>query len=410
MKILIVTPTFPYPLNCGANIRIYNLIKVLSSHNTIDLVSIADRNVSDADLDELLKYCGSIRLAAVERKPKLLQVPKVIGRFLAGRPFSLKYVESPQLEALLRGISEHDGYDIIQFEHSTMAYYVEQLNPELNAAKILTFHNICSAQYYRMFTAERNVIRKIRWFLEWLPMVRWEPTKAARFHKLIVVSAMDRHLLLFLNPDLDISVIPNGVDIDHFTAYDSEEREKNVLFVGALDYEPNSDAVRYFHEEIFPIVRLAIPDVTMTVVGRNPPADIRALSRDPAVTVMGNVDDVRPFYRKAMLSAVALRSGGGTRLKILESMAAETPVVSTGIGCEGIDVRDGHNILVANDRQTFAEKVTWLMSRPQLWKTISEGGRNLAEESYDWKYLGGRLQSIYEQDMAGGTGNSCRVN
>lgn len=402
MKILIVSPSFPYPPDTGATIRIFNLIKNLSIKNEVQIISITDHQIiKESDISEIKKYCKKVYIAPLQKRPKFLQIPKILIRFLSGQPFMLKYAESKDIEMLLYDISKNDYFDIIQFEHSYMAKNVQFLSPSINAKKILSFHNIASTQYYRIYKVERNILKKIKYLLEWLPMFRWEPMMASKFDKSIVVSAMDLFLLKFLNPSLEISVIPNGVDSRIFSPSSIDDREKNILIVGSLDYAPNADAVIYFYFNIFPMVRDRFPETKLIVVGRKPPKDIQMISKDPYVIVRGNVEDVRPFFKKTKVSAVPLRSGGGTRLKIIESMAMGTPVISTSIGCEGLDVKNNCNILIANEPIEFAYKIIDLLSSSKLWNRISKEGRALVEKKYDWEQITLLLQNIYHDLGAG---------
>ena len=395
MKILIVSPSFPYPPDKGASIRIYNLLKYLSCNNEVQLVSIQDRLIKDDDIGHLKKYCKKVYTVARKKYPRILQFPRVVERFLRCQPFMIKYAESKEMEYLLPQITTREKFDIVQFEHSYMARNIEFLDKYCNAKTILSLHNIASTQYYRVFNTEKNLYRKMKCVFEWVPMLSWEPSMATRFNKCVVVSETDRVLLRFLNPTLDVSVVPNGVDTKVFRPYPLNIREKNILIVGSLDYGPNADAVKYFYGQIFPIVRETIPEAKLTIVGKDPGCDIEKLGDDPAVAVHGNVADVRPFYEKAMISAVAVQSGGGTRLKIVESMALGTPVVSTAVGCEGFNVQDRLNILIANRPRDFADKIIQLFLSPDVWNKLSVEGRLLVEKQYDWEQISYRLENIY---------------
>jgi len=375
----------------------YNIIKNLAREHEIQLISIADRTIDNSDISELKKYCSNVTLVTIKRLPKLLQIPKVLGRFIHGKPFMLKYADSAELTRLLNTISTERDIDIIQFEHSYMADNIRHLDPRLKAKKILSFHNIACAQYFRMYSVEKNFRKKMKHLFEWIPMLKWEPRIAEQFDASLVVSEMDGNLLRFLNPALDISVIPNGVDAKSIVPYPPEGRSKNLLFVGSMDYEPNEDAVCYFYRQIFPLVKKDFPDIVFTAGGRNPPTDLLNPAENPDLVFTGRVDDVRPLYEKAMLSVVPLRSGGGTRLKILEAMATGTPVVSTVIGCEGLAVEDKKNIMIANTPEEFAKKIIQLVSDKELWKKVSQEGRKLVEEQYDWELIACSLLDVYKR-------------
>lgn len=401
MRILIICPSLPYPPDRGGSIRIFSFIKRLSQKNEIEIVSLDSGVTNKQDIVELEKYCKKVYIASKRNQPKVVQLPKILGRFIKGEPFRLKYIESKDLAKLLYKITSKGRYDIIQFEFSALAHNIKFLNTKHNPKLILSKHNISSLQYYRIYKTEKNVYKKMKLFLTWFPMLSWEPKTARLFDKLIVVSEMDKILLQFLEPMLDVCVVPNGVDTKMHNVYPLDGRKRNVLIVGSMDYEPNADAVKYFYNEIFPYIKRTIPESTLTIVGKNPPIEIQQLDKKPDVMVRGNVSDVRPYYSEALVSVVPLRAGGGTRLKILESMALGTPVVSTSLGCEGIEVKNRHNILIADNPKDFACKVSELMMSKKLWNEISHNARQLVEEIYDWDCITKKLENIYEDVVKG---------
>lgn len=394
MKILIVTPSFPYPPDSGAKIRIYNMIRYLSEDNEVHLISLTD--CGDDQVSFMERYCKKVSVVRTSRRPALFQLPGVLYNLLRGLPFMLKYAQAPELKEALLQVSERDGYDIVQFEHSYMAYNVRYLSKDLRCKTVLSFHNIASLQYYRIYQLEKRLIWKLKCLFEWVPMLRWESKVAQRFHKSLVVSELDRILLRLMNPGLDVSVIPNGVDAQKFSSYPLAVRERNIIFVGLMDYGPNADAVLYFHREIFPLIKKKMPDLGFLVVGCNPPPEVRELSGNPDVLVTGRVEDLRPYYQKAAVAVIPLRSGGGTRLKIIEAMSTGTPVVSTSVGCEGLEVSDGEHIMIADTPEEFADKVVQVLESQETWLKLSSQARRLVEETYDWEYITGCLAKVYQ--------------
>ena len=228
----------------------------------------------------------------------------------------------------------------------------------------------------------------------------------------IVVSEKDAERLRSLNPEASVFVIENGVD----TAYYSDEqvgqahaawpaqhvrnaspKRNRIVFVGSMDYHANVDGVTSFAREVWPRVRDRQPELVFTIVGRDPSTQVRELTKIPGVEVTGTVDDVRPYYREALASVVPLNVGGGSRLKILEAMAAGVPVVSTSLGAEGLKVQDGENILIADTGEQLVESISSVVENADLQKQLSERGRALVSERYDWSALGASLFRIYEE-------------
>ena len=400
MKILIICPSLPYPANSGGSIRIFNLIKRLAKRNEVELMTINNDFTTKGDINELKKYCQNVYLVSPKKRSKTSQLPRVLGRLIKGEPLLVMYAESNELGKLLHELSGKENYDIIHFEHSATANNIKFLHPQHHAKTVLSMHDINFMKHYRIYKNERKIFKRIKHFLTWFPMLSWEPKVARSFDKSIVVSDVDKTLLKSLDPGLNVSVVPNGVDTKAYRPYPLQGRKKDILMVGTMDHKPNVDAAKYFYNEIFPHIRAKVEEVTLTVVGKNPPSEIQQLDSDSAVEIRPNVPDVRPYYKKAMVSAVPLRSGGGTRLKILESMALGTPVVSTSVGCEGLEVKNKHNILIANNPVDFANKVIGLLTSATLWTEISQNGRDLVEKKYDWRRLAMVLERVYDEALS----------
>ncbi len=396
MKLLIACPALPVPVDSGGAVRLFSLIRQLSRHAEVDLVGLDDGTTPAEALAVLRPYCRRVEIIVPKRKAKLLQAFQVAKKILKGEPFVTKYCDGADVRRSLRQVACRERYDIIQLEQTRMAGLLSALPPELGAKTVLSTYDVASDQYRRMFACERNLVRKIKLLLTWLPMRKWEAASAAAFDKVLAVSERDRQLLRSRNSGLDVAVIPNGVDTGQCKPVPRAGRKENILMVGSLDYQPNRDAAAYFHRRIFPLVLKELPGCTLTIVGRQPPPSVQALHRPPGVTLCADVPNIEPYHHDAMVSVAALHSGGGSRIKILESLAFGTPVVSTSIGCEGLDVRDGRDILVADEPAEFARHIVGLMRDPLRWESLSVSGRELVRTRYDWERIGERLRDTYE--------------
>jgi glycosyltransferase involved in cell wall biosynthesis len=192
-----------------------------------------------------------------------------------------------------------------------------------------------------------------------------------------------------------IRIVPNGVDTDFFTPGTDPVDPNRLVFTGAIDYRPNTDGVLYFCAEILPRIHAAEPGATFAIVGRTPPRQVRRLAH--RVLVTGTVPDVRPWMRQAAVFVVPLRVGSGTRLKILEAMATGCAVVSTSLGCEGLEVAPGEDILIGDTPETFAEQVVRCLRDPDLRAQLGARGRALVERRYRWEAIGEELAAFYQE-------------
>jgi len=397
MRILMVLPSFPFPPDTGGAIRTLELVRRLGRKNEVDILALDQAGTGALHIDQLQSCCRHVHLAPVKRRAKAMQIPALAVKVLRRIPLDTKYAESKSFAERLTHITRENAYDLIHFEKSVMAIHFGCLSPKHTARTVLGLQDVGVFQLYRMCRRERNAVKKVWLWLNCLAMMDWEPKVARQFDRTLVVSEVDRVLLQALDPQLDVAVIPNGVDTRACRPFPLGDRDKNILIVGSMDYPPNIDAALHFHKRIYPLIRRRIPDCTLSIVGRNPPASVRRLGDDSGVTVSADVAEVRPYYQRARVSAVPLRSGGGTRLKILESMAFGTPVVSTRVGCEGLAVEDGRNILVADSPADFARRICDVIQSASQWQALSQAGRQLVEEQYDWDTAADLLQGVYER-------------
>jgi glycosyltransferase involved in cell wall biosynthesis len=218
---------------------------------------------------------------------------------------------------------------------------------------------------------------------------------SARFDINIVMSRPDERALAAQVPGVRTAVVPNGVDVEYFTPDPSQETAA-LVYTGGMNMFANRDAVLFFLNEVFPMVAARVPDVQFYAVGQDPPAELQAIAeRDPRVHVTGKVRDIRPFVWKSAVYVVPLRVGGGTRLKVLDAMAMGKAMVSTSIGCEGIDVRDGEHLVKADTPRTFADATVSLLQDPSRRLALGRAARALAEQRYAWPVIGRQLLDAY---------------
>ncbi|MDA8156888.1 MAG: glycosyltransferase [Actinomycetota bacterium] len=396
MNILLISQDFPYPPVSGDRIRNYNLIKVLSRRHRIHLISFEGHCQQEEHVAEMKKFCASVKTVPLEKCNRFQRILRFARTVLSGQPQHNCFwvFQKAMADAITQAIKGNQ-FDIIQIEHSHMAPYVRNIPAGGKLKKVLTLHNIGFVQYRRIFQFEKKLRMKARFLHSWLTSRRWEPAYSMNFDKCVTMSEIDKRILHSANPGLDIDVVPNGVDLGFYKMVPAKPGRNSILFVGILDYAPNADAVLYFSKEIFPRIAAQNPGMDFYVIGRNPTQQIRQLAGNPGIKVVCHAADLRPYYERCFAAVVPLRSGGGTRLKILEAMAMGMPVVTTSVGCEGIDVTDGENILIADSPGEFASNVIKIFSDRNRQVMIGAAARRLVEARYSWEKIGGHLENIY---------------
>lgn len=395
MRILVVTDQLPYPLITGARVRIHNMLRRLAGRHEFWLASLID---STGDLDVLpqVSSYAQVVTGSREKMRPVAHLPGLVRYGLAGVPLELKFEYSKLLAQGIRRLVARVPFDIIQFEPSKMALYLDTTLRARPHKRLMVFHDVAFSQYSRIAQLEPDLAGRLRARLYAETMRRWEPGNAARMDGCIAVSHTDRQLLTSLNPRLRPLVVPNGVDTRAMTPLAPSQEAPALLFVGTMRYEPCADAALFFAREVLPRIRRQIGPVDFWIVGMDPPPQVVELGKEEGIHVTGRVESVHPYYARSSVCVVPLRAGSGTRLKILEAMALGRPVVSTSIGREGLDAVDGEHLLVADDPGPMADAVVKLLKNQAFATKMVADARAMVESRYDWDGIAGQMEAIYE--------------
>lgn len=402
LRILWIARTCPFPANDGEKLRVFNLLKALSTEHELTVVYRVMAADEIAGEEELRKFCrGGVHGVNIPRPKGILRkigwvLPFVISRY----PISLATVFFEPIAAVLQALSTSQRFDIVQVEHSSLAIYLDRVHFAGSPATVLTMHNIDHVRNERVLRNTPWGIKKLYHYLNQRRFKRWELGVLQQFDEVIAMSSVDREMLLGDLPTLPVEVVPNGVDASAIAYLPAPPEATNVIFVASMDSEANHDGAMFFLREVWPLVRGQHQGACLQFVGRNPMPELVAAHNGNDVFVTGKVDDVLCYYQDAAVAIVPLRSGGGTRLKILEAMAAGTAVVSTTVGCEGLEVKDGRNIVVADEPAVFAQGVLRMLADREARMGIAKGGRELVEATYDWALIARQHDVVYRQAVA----------
>lgn len=410
MRILFLSLRCPYPPQRGDRIRSYNFIKQLSKRHDVTSVFFAE---SDSDIDaveQLEPFCERVEWVRFSRP--FASVNTAV-HCLSRLPLQLHYWYAPQMQRKINDLLAKENFELIHAQLFRMGQYVTKVK---GVAKVLDLCDSLALNLSRRAeldcTPKRFLVK-----LEEKRVRRYEIEIMKSFDYGTVVAHFDRDYLLNQDDSLNLSVVPMGVDLAYFRPHQdnqemaTEEPElassvqngfpidngKNLLFTGTMNYFPNSDAVIYFCNDIFPLVRKRHPDATFYIVGNHPTEQVRRLTAQKGVVVTGYVPDIRPYFEKASVFVAPLRAGSGIQTKNLEAMAMATPVVTSSIGAMGLEAKIGTEILTADTPETFAESVINLLENPDTRQSLANAGRKRVEASYDWPVLVERLEQVYAQ-------------
>ena len=409
MRVLHFAPRVCWPLDTGAKLRNYHLARVLSGHARLTLLAFTEQEQQPPSaLEEFYEQVSTVPRDAGYTFPKILR--GALGR----TPLPvLNYTTAAMKQALARTLSARQ-FDIVQVESIHLMAYLSVLREaHPRPLVVCDWHNIESELMQRYSERESNAARRA-YARKTARMMSDSETRALQeFDAHVAVSQRDAEKLREINSQARVFVIENGVDTSFYSdeqieaAYrearpsDTAGEKHRIVFVGSMDYHANVDGVVNFSREVWPQIRDRLPALTFTIVGRDPAPEVRELAAMPGVEVTGTVDDVRPFYREAAAAVVPLKVGGGSRLKILEAMAAGVPVISTTLGAEGLNVQPGENILIADTNSDLIDAIRSLVEDEGLRQRLGGAGRTLVSNHYDWSTLGTNLFEVYQQLLGG---------
>jgi polysaccharide biosynthesis protein PslH len=392
MRILFLHSQIPYPLDTGAKIRTFQLLAHLSRRHEITLACYGQQLDSEA-LAAVRRITAEVVLLPGRTRGHSATALALAKSLHNGLPLSVsKYVHPEALETVLRK-SRQTPFGLV---HVDQPHLVMTAPPLDYAPRLIHEHNIESQIAKRFYEKAQNPLLKRFMLDQYRRMERFETLLWRQADHVVTVSDQDREQVLAVCQDKNVTVVENGVDLAYFDYTPHPQSDPHLVYTGSMDWLPNEDAVINFEANIFPRIRERYPDAVFTIVGRRPSEKVRRLSQTPGVQVAGTVDDVRPYYARATALVVPLRIGGGSRLKILEAMSAGVPVISTSIGCEGLDVQEGEHLLISDDPQNFAQKTIELVGDVMLQKRLSANARDRVLQKYGWAAIAERLADVYD--------------
>jgi sugar transferase (PEP-CTERM/EpsH1 system associated) len=402
MRILFLSPRQCIPARNGAKIREYHFLRALGAAGEVTLLHFLDPGASPVTTQDL-PFCREVIGIP---KPPAYAASNAVRAVFGQWPLPILNFVSPEMTAAVDRALSGSPFDIIHLDSIHMIWYARAaVERQRSIRAIYNWHNIESEAIRRYASATSSLPHKWYAHLTATKMQRLEGSILQNAFGHIVCSQRELEQLRPTAPQARIAVAENGVDVAYFS--DSAAGElpgKRIVFVGAMDYRPNSEAAIHFANRIWPQIRLRLSDAELVIVGASPGPAVLALGKLPGVRIAGSVPDVRPWYRGALAAVVPLLSGGGTRLKILEAMAAGVPVISTPLGAEGLDVTPGRDLLVArhDDGNAWVEAVVRVSEEPAVRSQMIAAGLQLVTSRYDWQIIGSKVRNVYEDWVRGG--------
>ena len=384
------------PPDMGGKIRSYQILKQLARRHEVTLFTFypahpGDRHLSGPDI-----FSKIVPVPLPLRRRSIGEYVRAARLMAAGRPVTVDKFLYRLVRRRFAGLLDSATFDVIVCDFIVPAPLMRWKTPP---PTILFTHNVEARIWERHYEFATNPFIKTACWLESRALARTERRYVELADHVLTVSENDRAFFLNYVAPERISVIPTGVDTEYFAPSPDPEQPGAIVFTGSMDWMPNEDAVAYFVDKIFPLVRQELPSASFWAVGRRPTRRTQALASG-SVVVTGAVDDIRPYLGKAAVCVVPLRSGSGTRIKIFEAMAMGKAVVSTTMGAEGLPVRHGENIIIADDPADFASQVVRLLRDPERRAKLGHAARQLVEQNYSWFSVSETFEQILHKTVS----------
>lgn len=378
MKLLIITPRFPYPLDKGDRLTVYNLLKFFSKRHDIYFLSFLEPAQKGIDISVIKGFCKKYDI--VKLKPICSYLNCLQSAFKV-KPLQVSYYSTHSMQRKVNEYLEKFRPDLLYAHSIRMGSYIE----DSTQPKILAMQVSMSLQYKRQMNNERNPLKKVVYAYEYFVLRRFESEISRKFDYCLLVSKKDKDELESSGLSGRVFLNPHGVDFEYFRPHDLPKEKNSLVFTGNMGFNANIDAALYFYNDILPMIKKEIPGVKLYIVGANPSKNLNKIAKDKSVVVTGRVPDLRPYIEKSQVAIDPLRIGAGLQNKILEGMSMELPMVVTEIANEGIGAVDGEHIFVASNSSDFASKVCMLLKNPSLRRRIGENARQFIEVNWSWK-------------------------
>ena len=422
MRILFLTQVLPYPLDAGPKVRAYHMLRHLSARHEVTLVSFVRDDDTPAAIEHLRGICAAVHTVPI-RRSLWRNLRAGIEGVATGLPVVIARDEMGEMAETLRRLTRATPFDVVHADQLSMAGY-GRMAVRFSAAQggpshgplglrppsaVLDEHNAVYVLARRIAQGETGLLRRAFAAREANAFARYEAAMCRAYDAILTVTVEDRDRLLALCPPEDraaqagkFTTVPICVDPEGTPAVRHQPAAApTILHLGTMFWPPNVAGVLWFARQVLPLIHRELPAARFVVVGKNPPAEVRGLAADPRVEVTGYVADPAPYLAAADAFVVPLHAAAGMRVKIVDGWVWGLPIVATPIGAEGIAVRDGENILIAEDAAAFAAAVLRLLTDPPLNARLRSAGRAWVEEKYAWQVAYRQVDDVYSRLRAG---------
>ena len=380
LNIVVVAPRFPFPLDRGDRLTVYNLLQFFSQRHKVSLVCFLEADQDPSWVEKLEPFCE--RVITVPLNKARVYANSLTGA-LGATPLQVRYYADPAMTTAVNELVAEQKPDLLYAHTIRMGQYIE---PFRELPRILAMQISMTLNYRRLAERANNLLRKMLYTVEYRKLRAFEGRYARRFERVLLISPHDLRAIEQDAPKDNVFFSPHGVDYAFFAPDPAVQKEPaSLIFTGNMGYAPNVDAALFFYEQIFPLVRAQVPEVRWTITGTNPAPEIAALAADDSVTVTGRVPDLREHLNRAQVALDPLRVGAGLQNKVLEGMSMALPMVITSVANEGIQAPHPDTVSVADEPGRFAQRVVELLKNADERKRMGEAARSFIIQNWSWE-------------------------
>lgn len=376
MNILFLTHRFPHPPNKGDRIRSYHLLKKLASIGTVHLGTFADEPVKKSSMEVLRRLTARSEIVPVSP----FRWWNAASSLATGRSATEGLFRSRRLQETLRRWTSETDFDFGIAFCSSMATFLDPLPIPLKLVDLVDV----DSEKFRQYAAKESLPKRFLYSLEGRRLQRLERRIGDFADRVVLATAPEKDLYRSISDNATVAAVPNGVDFDYFSPSSAAPEPDSCVFVGAMDYRPNIEGVKWFADCVWPEIRRRRPDAVFRIVGRNPARSVQTLADRPGVEVSGETPDVRPYLSRSMVAVAPLQIARGVQNKVLEAMAAGRPVLASAHAAVGIHVRHDSELLIADEPAEWVDRLIALFDDSALRNRIALTGRKYVESNHSW--------------------------
>jgi len=403
MRILVVSPRFPWPLDKADSMTVYHFLEFFSQRHEIDLLAFGEHGFGHAFKREYVShvrsFCRRIEVVPLRKAATCIQCTRSL---LSSDPLQVWYYRRKAMHEALHRMIEFGDYDLVYTHLLRMAQYTRHLE---NQRKVLAMQISLALEYRRLAEQQENIRNPLKcWLyrLEAKKLRTYEASATRLFDRTLVIGETDRsEIVANGGAGSSLYLNPHGVDLPSGEAQANDRIPDSIVFAGNMSNDPNIDAATWFSRSILPRIGQRIPNVRFFILGSSPPKRVRKLQSDSRIVVTGYVENLDAWISRCLVAVDPMRIGAGLQNKILEAMALKLPVVATSVANEGICAKHGDEILIADDEEEFADRVVALLQDQSLRDSLARAGHRMVHERFTWEHHYADLEAEFLRIAAG---------